>query len=122
MPLRPISCSASFTSSSLKGLMTASIFFMRARTPVGTGAPRDAALSCWCPDASRERANRRAEAPRARCRFREQQPWAVFGHIAQRLITPTVAAVAHLDGPPLVAHMCAAWRAEVRRVGAQGGG
>src|SRR5262245_35514500 len=32
MPCRPISCSASFTSSSLKGLMMASIFFMPAFT------------------------------------------------------------------------------------------
>ena len=33
MPCRPTSCSASFTSSSLKGLMIASIFFMRVKSP-----------------------------------------------------------------------------------------
>src|SRR5689334_4184629 len=42
MPWTPSSCSASFTSSSLKGLMTASIFFMgstdkRRRVPGGRG-------------------------------------------------------------------------------------
>ena len=39
MPCRPTSCSASFTSSSLNGLMMASIFFMRVQRPGRPGLP-----------------------------------------------------------------------------------
>src|SRR4051794_20161321 len=47
MPFRPTSCSASFTSSSLNGLMTASIFFMKPNSPIRVGAK----VACY-PDPS----------------------------------------------------------------------
>src|SRR5215472_13367313 len=48
MPCRPTSCSASFTSSSLNGLMTASIFFMRAQNPA------DRASYVWLPGVAQD--------------------------------------------------------------------
>jgi hypothetical protein len=40
MPCNPTSCSASFTSSSLKGLMIASIFFIAIASPGGSPTRR----------------------------------------------------------------------------------
>src|SRR5262245_13371257 len=60
MPTTPISVSASFTSSSLKGLMMASIFFMSSlpeydggsdRFQAGGGGDRHARVRCWLPRA-----------------------------------------------------------------------